>query len=93
MYEFTYNNHYFKFFALIFNYFLIESESQNKKSKHNSKKVRFEDQQTANSEKKASKYILPKPNIGEDTKECCRTRFFHALGELCTFRSLLSYGE
>ncbi|CAG8624053.1 1810_t:CDS:10 [Funneliformis mosseae] len=75
---------------------ISKSESRNKKSKRDPKKVKFENQQaddssrTNNSEKMISKYILPKPNIDEDTQERCRLRFFHALGELSTFRSLLS---
>ncbi|RIA87347.1 DNA polymerase phi-domain-containing protein [Glomus cerebriforme] len=75
-----------------------KSESQNKKfKKRNSKRVRFEDQQSVenipnmdNSGKKVSEYILPKPKISENIQECCRTRFFHSLGELSTFRSLQS---
>ena len=59
--------------------------------------MRFEDQRNAggspninNFEENASEYMYPNPKISEDTQECCRTRFFHALGELSTFRSLQS---
>ncbi|PKK70866.1 hypothetical protein RhiirC2_849581 [Rhizophagus irregularis] len=76
----------------------VEISSQNKKlKKRDSKRVRFEDQQNAennsntdNSQEKITENILPKAIISENTQQCCRARFFHALGELSTFRSLQS---
>ncbi|CAG8545688.1 9276_t:CDS:10, partial [Acaulospora colombiana] len=35
-----------------------------------------------------ARFRVPKPPLSEKTQECCRTRFFHALGELITIRPL-----
>ncbi|CAG8508221.1 4252_t:CDS:10 [Gigaspora rosea] len=40
-----------------------------------------------NSEEVHVLFELPKPELSEKIQKCLRTRFFHALGELCTIRS------
>ncbi|CAG8738308.1 9314_t:CDS:2, partial [Cetraspora pellucida] len=53
-----------------------------------SKRMKLDPGISDNSEKTHVIFELPIPKLSEKTQNCCRTRFFHALGELCAIRSL-----
>ncbi|CAG8765375.1 13519_t:CDS:10, partial [Racocetra persica] len=65
----------------------VESHTKSYNTR-SSKRMKLDTGISDNSEKTHVLFELPIPKLSEKTQKCCRTRFFHALGELCSIRSL-----